>query len=306
MRIAIVGIRETSLFYGAKLSAAGFDVVLADLWRDAVEGIKREGVRLEEGGTAQVRFIPCCLLQELSGPFDLFLLFHKPAYGEHVWSKLEPLLGKETWLISFQDGLGHEAGFRRHVFPEQSMIGLSTFQVDWPKLGHVKGALSGETLLMPLSWERLSALQELKTLFDQAGLTAEIREDIVPLVWEKLASDIALNSLAVVSRVTAGKVGTIPEGRQLAFQIVTEVLDVAERRGITVDRERVKKGMAEAFVKFYRYKPVMLVDLEQGRKTDVEYMHGAVLREGAECGVVLPSLEVFYKLIKMMERLTES
>jgi 2-dehydropantoate 2-reductase len=306
MRVAIVGMQATGLLYGGKLIEAGNEVILIGRRRQYVDVINTEGLRIEEGGNSRVISIPARLAQDVTGKVNMLLVVTRTSETELMLQSIHHLLGQDTWVISLQEGLGHGEVLRRYCQPDRIMLGLTTFHTEQVKPGQIKTSTSGQTLLMPLSKRFTEHTEQIRDLLDTAGLNGILTEDVFPFVWEKLAYHSAVSALAAVSGLKVGRLGTIPEGRQLAFQIASEVLDVAEKKGIEVNRDRVKTMMAEAFVKHYNYKPSMLEDIEAGKKTELEALHGAVIREAMEVNCPVPYLEVFYKLIKVMEQIDRS
>ena len=92
------------------------------------------------------------------------------------------------------------------------------------------------------------------------------------------------------------------DGRNLAFQVADEVLNVAESKGIAVNKERVKEMMDEAFIKHFDHQPSMLQDLKAGKMTEIDSINGAVVREAKKIGCAVPATEVLHKLVRILEQ----
>src|SRR6266542_5617017 len=106
MNIAILGAGAMGSAIGALLRQAGHDVTLIDVWREAVEAINRDGLKIHnkagEITTCRVRAVH--RPTDVAGPVDLLLVFVK-CYDtvEAVRSAL-PILAPASTVLSLQNG----------------------------------------------------------------------------------------------------------------------------------------------------------------------------------------------------------
>jgi 2-dehydropantoate 2-reductase len=76
---------------------------------------------------------------------------------------------------------------------------------------------------------------------------------------------------------------------------------VAQAAGVDADQRRVIAAVDYAFRHHQQHKPSMLQDVEAGRKTEIDFINGAVVERGKRLGVATPVLEMLFSLVKLSE-----
>ncbi|MEB3806160.1 MAG: ketopantoate reductase family protein [Desulfurococcales archaeon] len=139
-------------------------------------------------------------------------------------------------------------------------------------------------------------------LLARGGARVEIVDDIEPYRWAKAAVSVGLNGVASVLGVENGVVLVDAHARDLALRAAEEVAGVARALGVELpfDASRYLLEVAEG-TRLNRNS--MLQDIERGRKTEVEEIHGYVLRRARELGVRTVTIEYLYMLLKALEGL---
>src|SRR6185369_853463 len=106
MKIAVVGCGAVGSFYGAKLLRAGQEVHF--LLRTDYDVVRRKGVFIRSPeGDFNVR-PRCAKTPEEIGPSDLVLIGLKATANDQFKKLLPPLAGKNTAVLTLQNGLGNE------------------------------------------------------------------------------------------------------------------------------------------------------------------------------------------------------
>jgi 2-dehydropantoate 2-reductase len=99
-------------------------------------------------------------------------------------------------------------------------------------------------------------------------------------------------------RASKGQVDAYPEARALVYQVVAEGVAVAQAHDIPLSPTQPEEA-AKAFDSAPpSYKPSMLVDLEQGRRLEIEAWNGAIVRYGKQASVPTPVNDVIYACLK--------
>jgi 2-dehydropantoate 2-reductase len=134
----------------------------------------------------------------------------------------------------------------------------------------------------------------------KAGFETELNDDVDTVVWEKLAFNAALNALAMVTRSTNGEMDN-PFGRRIARQLVAEAVRVAQARGTRLDQAQITATVERALAEHPGHKASMLQDREARRATEIDFINGAVIREGERLGIPTPAHAIVYDLVKFAE-----
>jgi len=302
MRIVVVGAGAMGSLYGGRLKESGQDVVLVDIWAEHVAAINRGGLKIQNEKDVRVIPISACLPHDAGGKADLIIVFTKTFHTEEALNSVKQLVYDQTLVLTLQNGLGNVELLNKFFSPDKIILGTTNFPSDLIGPGHIKSLGAGETKIMAFGNCEVNRLEKIRKALDAAGFKCSVEKDIFPLIWEKVAFNAAMNSLTSVTKLTVGRLGSSPEGRDLTFQVADEVLTVAEIKGLSVNRERVRKMIMEAFVEHYDHMPSMLQDTLAGKKTEIDSINGAVVKEASEAGTAVPATEVLYKIIKVLEK----
>lgn len=131
-------------------------------------------------------------------------------------------------------------------------------------------------------------------------LDVEVVPDIEPYRWLKLAVNASINPLTAVLRVPNGYIVRVPEFADTARRIAREVAEVAKRLGIELPSDPAEEVLRVA-EKTAENISSMLADLRKCKKTEVDYINGAVVELGRRLAVATPYNELLYSLVKGLE-----
>jgi 2-dehydropantoate 2-reductase len=136
--------------------------------------------------------------------------------------------------------------------------------------------------------ERARRIHAMVQAFREAGVDAEVSDNITADLWRKFAFIASMAAACGLSRTAIGPLRATPLGHLLIERAVREVISVARARKVALaddEAERTIKtidGLPDAM------KPSLLIDLEAHRLTEIEDLSGAVSRLGKLAGVETP------------------
>ena len=239
-------------------------------------------------------------------PYDLILITTKSYDTEYATMQISSLIGKDSNVVSVQNGIGNEEIIAKIVGKERTMGGMAIFGAMLIKPGHVKVTVyASECLFGTLSkdMERSKTIAEIIT---KAGIPSLPTDDIIREKWMKVFYNIALNPLSAILKVRYGALGIYYETRTIIKSMLQEAFEVAKAEGI-----RLKFTWEEYFdYLIEKQLPLtaehissMLQDLERRKRTEVDYMNGAIVRLGKVHGIKTPVNEAIVNIIKTLERM---
>jgi 2-dehydropantoate 2-reductase len=120
-------------------------------------------------------------------------------------------------------------------------------------------------------------------------------------IGEKVAFNAALNSICAVTGCSVDQLAAVADGQALAFEVVDEVLAVAQAMGIAASPEACKAHVADAIARHAGHKPSMLQDLLAGRRTEIETLNGAVVAAADERSIAVPGTRVLLRLVRLAQ-----
>lgn len=132
------------------------------------------------------------------------------------------------------------------------------------------------------------------------GCNVALVGDIAPWIWLKGILNSVLNPLTAIAGVVNGRVLEDPHLRGVAREATLEALRVAEALGVRLPRDPLEY-LAEVAGRTRDNKSSMLVDIESGRRTEVDHLTGYIVSEAERLGLETPVLRALYRLVKALE-----
>ena len=276
-------------YYGARLLQAGHEVALVARGAHA-EAIRRKGLRvLSELGDAHVA--PARVVEDpaQAGPADLVLIAVKLWDSEAAAQAVRPIVGAQTIAISLQNGVDKDEVLSRAVGRAQVLGGVTHIAAVIAEPGVIAhtGKLQRITL-GELDGGPSERAQALVGALRGAGVEAAQSEDIRRATWEKFVFLTALSGLTALTRKPVGPVREHPATRALLLAALGETAAVARAEGVALDAALPQAqlamidGLAPAMLSS------MAQDLLRGRRLELEWLSGAVVRRGEARGVPTP------------------
>jgi 2-dehydropantoate 2-reductase len=309
LKICIVGAGALGCAIGGVLAEAGVDVWLINRNADQVEAMNRRGLILRDGAgvdrTVAVQAATTAQGVNLdTGAVDLVIVLVKSFHTAQAMQAATSLLGPDTAVLSLQNGLGHEdilAGIvgRHRVLAGKTYAGGSQLGV-----GHVLiGTQGKDTHIGELDGRMTDRVQRIADTFNAAGLDTLVSANIMGTIWDKLLVNVATGAVSGISRLVYGDLYQVPEMEACGVAAVAEAMAVAQASGITLTTTDARQPWVKAGAGLpYDFKTSMLQSLEKGSVTEIDFINGAVVRQGAQCGVPTPVNQTLVACIKGLER----
>lgn len=301
MKIVMMGAGAMGSLFGGLLSLSGEEVWLVDIWKEHIEAIRTHGLIIEEKGEEKTISLHSTLDPKTIGKADLVLYFVKTYDTEKAVKDSLVLEKEDTLFLTLQNGLGNEETICRQVSPKKVLLGVTGQGATLLRPGHIRHAGRGKTYLGELDGKITERVNRIAQIFSRAGIETEVSSKIHDLVWEKLFVNVGLNALAAITGLKNGQVLDYPESLRLLESLVSEAVEVAKRKGIEVQGnplDRVK-AVLEAT---RENRCSMGQDLDRKRRTEIDALNGAIVREAERLGIPVPYNRVMTDLIKVIEK----
>ena len=300
MRIAVIGAGAMGSIYGGHLSLHN-TVYLVDTNQAVVDHINQNGLTLQEDG-ADVTYHPAAVTStEGVEPVDLVILFVKSLFSKAALSSNRGIIGPDTYLMTLQNGSGHEDILGEFVPENRIIIGTTEDNGAVLGMGHVRRGGSGNTNIGMLTEDTDGFLPKLKECLDSCGFQGHIHENIRQLIWNKLFTNVSLSAVTGVLQVPMGFVAGNEHAWAITRQLIHEAVAVAHGLGLTADEAKITEKVRETSLGSPEGITSICADLRDGRRTEVNTISGSVVRASKKCGVPAPTHEMMVELIHAME-----
>ena len=303
--VAIVGCGALGGVFAGLLAEAGLDVVAVCRSEEQRKIIAERGLLLlEQERETAVRLRACAELPADEN-FALVLVLVKAFDTEGVAASLAKRVLPQTPVLTLQNGLGNAEALAARLKPEQVLAGVTTFGAQREAPGTFRLTGRGECIIGP--WHRAAErhARPVADLLARAGAPCTVANNIVPVLWKKLAVNAVINPLTAITRTPNGELLDHPELEPLFLEIVEEVWHVAARHKIPLPTppELVEEVRRVCRVTAAN-RSSMLRDIEEGRRTEIDSINGAVVRLGRERGVLTPANLALAALVQTLSAKT--
>lgn len=299
--IGVLGAGSLGLLYATRLARTGRAVTLLVKPEQAASlGL---GVTLREGEGALARRL---FMRVLSRPaaelrISQLILATKAGQTAAALQPWLPCLTADAEILMLQNGLGSQAEVAALLQPSQTLLAASVTEgayLEGP--GAVVHAGRGKTLLGRWSGTAAEAAAAWVSRLTVAGLEAEVAEPIRPVLWHKLAVNAVINPLTAIHGVQNGALA----GREYQPQVVLliqELLQVFQRLGIPEPEGGLAYRIEQVILSTAANRSSMLQDLEAGRRTEIDYITGTLLKVARPLKLALPTHEAVYQQVRRAE-----
>jgi 2-dehydropantoate 2-reductase len=302
MKIAILGSGAVGGYYGARLARAGHDVTF--IARGAhLAAIRERGLEVKSAALGD--FVARAGAEEDTskvGLMDLILVAVKTYDNPTALPMLRPMLGADTAVLTVQNGVD-SAGEVAAVAGEARTLGGTTYiatALEAPGLivqtGDHRRIVFGEAFGdLPRVTERVSRIDE---AFAGADIQSyPVGDGRVP-IWEKFVFLASLAGFTGAARLPIGPVWRDPVTKAQFLAGCREIEAVARAEGVPVAADVVDRIIPYVDAIPGTMRSSLLMDLQQGKRIEVEALQGTVVRRGAARGVPTPIMSTLYAVLK--------
>jgi 2-dehydropantoate 2-reductase len=334
-KIAIVGAGAVGGYAGAHMVQAGEDVTFIDPWPEHVEHMREHGLRVTHAKdvaefTVPVRALHVTDAQGLSKekPVDIAFVCMKSYDTAWATMMIRQYLAADGFVVSLQNCMNEEtiAG----VVGWGKTLGCiaSSISVNLPEPGHIhRGAGKGGAAHTVFRagevhgriTDRAREVCRLVAFSDSALVTSNLWGER----WSKLVANAMANGLSACTGLTGGELLQSEPIRRFSTRIGSEAIRVGQAQGYQLEEilhlppetiARAGEG-DEAAIQAYdeqRFKdsrktaseqrPSMGQDMQKGRRTEIEFINGHVVREGEKVGLACRANAMLTDIVKRVER----
>ena len=302
MKILVLGAGAVGLSVAAKLSRVAD--VHAVCRKKSAEAIAARGFSLTGiWGEGMFRFSAAETVPPDSR-FDYILITSKSQDTDAICRQYAGLI-RETETVSLQNGIGNEEIISRYTNRVIGGMIITGFEWRGDNAVHVS-VEAGPMKLGRFPQGSDDPAERLAGLIRTAGLNVETSSAIRSELWGKTLYNCALNPLGAVMNVPYGSLAH-PAAWRIIEQIVTEAFAVVAAEGVQLPWKDA--GEYLAFLRDVqlpattRHHSSMLQDLSRGRRTEIDFINGAVVEKGRMHGIPTPCNTMMVSLIRFRESL---
>lgn len=304
MRICFIGAGALGSTIGGTLARGGADVWLIDPFQEHADSINSRGLRMLEGGVETVvKVTACTSATNVGAPADLVIVLVKSYHTRDAIRAAATIIGRQTVVMSLQNGLGHEDILSEEVGRDRVMAGKTYVGGVLLGPGFVRSGVVGkETIIGELDGRLTERAQRIAETFTRAGIITQVSDNIMGTMWDKLFINIAGGGITAITGLTYGGLYSLPVLEDCALAAVSEGVAVAQAAGVKISITDPRRAWTMASAGLPpEFKTSMLQSMQSSGLTEVDYIHGSVVRWGAKLDVPTPVNSAIVALVKGLE-----
>ncbi len=300
MKIAVLGAGAMGSLFSGYLSRHN-DVTVVDVSDVMVNAIKSNGVRIKEKDGSVTQCKPTAVnSSEGIGFQDLVIVFVKSMFTISALENNKNLIGPDTYLMTLQNGAGHESKLLKFADRKHVIIGSTQHNSSVIQPGFVNHGGSGATSIGLLDGNS-DVLNPIAENLSSCGFECHTENNVQKQVWKKMFTNTAASSLTALFQVPLGFIHSDANANWLMRQLCREAVTVANSLGLGFDLDEVTDDVDRVCINAPNGYTSIYADLRDGRRSEVDTISGSVVEAAHDQNIAVPYHEMVVKCIHALE-----
>ena len=300
MNITVLGAGAMGSLFSGYLSK-GNNVSVIDVNGNTVKAINEEGVRIREKDGSVGTYHPAsCTDSSSLSVQDLIIVFVKSMFTVSALEANKGLIGPDTYLMTLQNGAGHEAKLLKFADRKHVIIGSTQHNSSVIEPGFANHGGSGITSIGLLNGDS-SSIGYIAKAFTECGFECVTEDNVQKQIWKKMFTNTAASSLTALFQVPLGFIHSNPDADYLMRKLCGEAVEVANSLGLDFDLDEVVADVEKVLVNAPEGYTSIYADIRDGRRSEVDTISGAVAEAAREQGIAVPYHDMVVHCIHALE-----
>jgi len=301
MKIGIAGAGAVGCHYGSLLQQVGNDV--SYLARGPhLEAMQKAGLHHVSGECDRTIRVKVDDQPDVLSGSEVIIFTCKMNDLDEMIQAVRTVAGTETLLVPLQNGVEAPA-MVAEAFTEQAVAAGTAFigaRIETPGTV-IHSAAGGMRLGLWRHGNGEEKFQILVRALTEAGVPARREGDVKRMLWRKLLWNCGFNAITAITRRYARDMAVGAETLAIVREAMQEAVTLARTEGVDVGETDIQKHI-EITLKMGPVKTSMWQDLDRGRRTEVDFINGLVVRRAAEREIEAPVNRMLTALVHAIEQ----
>lgn len=295
VRLLIVGAGAIGCLFAARLKRAGFQITLLERVQETVDRINADGITVE-GVSGQYRVMVPAYSGRAPHEPDLVILCVKSYDTREASETIRAWLQPDAPILTLQNGVGNIEILQKAFGRERVLGGVTAEGATVVAPGKIRHAGQGETIV-----GGGKAAREVVSVLEKAGFNIRAVDDIHPFIWGKLMINAGINALAAITRLKNGRLPNLKGVRSIMEEAVSEAVTIIKAKNIGIPYLDPIGRVMEVCEATAGNTASMLQDVLNKKRTEIDSINGAIVREGAALGIPTPVNSTLTSLVQAIE-----
>ncbi len=281
------------------------DVTLIEHRKETVDFISKNGVNVTTDGVKRNYKISIVESGTLLPPCDLFIVFVKNVNTNEALMENLSSIDDHTNVLTLQNGYGSVDIISQYVNKNQIYVGTSKHNSLNLGNGNIVHTASGITNIGTYFGDT-NTLEEIVSNFNQAGLSSKGVSNVNYVIFEKLILNACMNALSALYNTTFKSLLDDPYAFEILKNIIKEGIEVVKNVGVNLDLNEELNILNKVFGNSSEGKSSMCQDILAHRKTEVDFINGAISSLGKKYNIKTPYNDLMVNMIHFKEDINKN
>ncbi len=302
-KFAVIGAGPVGCIVSAFLSKGGYEVTLCDVIESLVTPALKRGIIIEGAENLTQKVAKTCTnIDTLADDKpDVIIITVKANVLPLIASAIEGFLTEDMVVISWQNGIDTELELAKTLGKGPVMRAVVNYGCGLKGPAHVAMPFHHPPHFIqemdPASGPAAEAVAQALT---KSKLTTQHTDKIISMVWRKGVLNACMNPVCAVTGLTMYQAMNDPIVFGIVDALVKECIKVARANEIDLGWDFYPNAI-EYMGNAGNHKPSMLMDIENGRRTEIDYINGKFVAYGKQAGIETPFNNTLLSLVKGLE-----
>jgi 2-dehydropantoate 2-reductase len=303
MKIAVVGTGAMGSVYAALLGKAGHEVWAIDTWPEHIEAIATSGLSVSgASGTFVVDNLHVGRAPGDAGPCDVWIIATKAWAVDEAAAEIAPLIGPDSVVMAFQNGLGAGERVARHIPPGHILIGIAEgFGSSITDPGHVHHEGMRLIRIGEMNGGMTDRVQRMEQTWLDAGFNVRAFADVTLMIWEKFLCNVTLSAPCAAFDMTVGELMSNPDSWKVALGCTSEAYRLGVAKDIPFSFEDPLRYVTDFAATIPHASPSMRLDHLARRPSEIDVINGMVVTLSRDIGLDAPYNESLCAILRHRE-----
>ncbi len=300
---AVIGAGPVGCIVAAFLAKGGYDVTLCDVIPKLIKPALDPGIIIEGAeNLQQVVKRTCTNIDELADikPEVIFITVKANALPL-IASAIQDFHQEGMYVVSWQNGIDTELELAKALGEKAIMRAVVNYGCGLLGPAHVRMPFHHPPhYIQELDQESKSAAVVVAESLTNCGLTTDHTDQIISMVWRKSIMNACMNPVCAATGLTMAQAMNDPIVFQIVEALAKECVKVARANEIDLGWDYYPKAI-EYMRNAGDHKPSMLIDIENKRRTEIDFINGKFVEYGEQAGIETPYNITIRSLVKGLE-----
>jgi 2-dehydropantoate 2-reductase len=300
---AVIGAGPVGCIVAAFLAKHGYEVTLCDIIPELIAPALDRGIIIEGAENIQQTVSHTCTAVDEIEQYapDVIFITVKANALPLIVSAVEGFYKEGIYVISWQNGIDTEREISKILGDRPAMRAVVNYGCGLKGPAHVVMPFHHPPhFLQEMSPDSKFAAIGIAKALTQSGLETQHTDQIISMVWRKGVLNACMNPVCAVTGLTMAQAMNDPIIFNIVDSLIKECVKVARANEISLGWDFYPHAI-EYMSNAGNHKPSMLMDIENNRRTEIDFINGKFVEYGRQAGIDTPYNITLRSLVKGLE-----